>query len=145
MDSKLHSDSEEHQGCSVHEEHDHEVHSNLKDPVCGMDVTPQSEHSVEQDGNTYYFCSAHCVHKFNENPQQYLNPELSKDEATGYCADGSCDIGSVFYTCPMHPEIQQNGPGSCPKCGMALESAGEPVPTTRTQYTCPMHPEILQD
>ena len=51
----------------------------------------------------------------------------------------------TFYTCPMHPEIRQEGPGSCPKCGMALEPLAEPVPTTRTEYTCPMHPEIIQD
>ncbi len=52
---------------------------------------------------------------------------------------------SAVYTCSMHPEIEQQGPGSCPKCGMALEPKGIPLVATKTQYTCPMHPEILQD
>ena len=51
----------------------------------------------------------------------------------------------TLYTCPMHPEIRQEGPGSCPKCGMALEPAGIPAPATKTEYTCPMHPEIVRD
>ncbi len=55
------------------------------------------------------------------------------------------DIGSTFYTCPMHPEIRQQGPGACPKCGMALEPLVESVATVSTEYTCPMHPEIIQD
>jgi len=52
---------------------------------------------------------------------------------------------SALYTCPMHPEVEQQGPGSCPKCGMALEPKGVPVVATKTEYTCPMHPEIVQD
>ena len=52
---------------------------------------------------------------------------------------------SAIYTCPMHPEVEQQGPGSCPKCGMALEPKGVPLVATKTQYTCPMHPEIIQD
>ena len=51
----------------------------------------------------------------------------------------------TVYTCPMHPEIQQAGPGACPKCGMALEPMGVPVHASKTEYTCPMHPEIVQD
>jgi len=53
--------------------------------------------------------------------------------------------GSAIYTCPMHPEVEQRRPGSCPKCGMALEPKGIPLVATKTQYTCPMHPEIVQD
>ncbi len=52
---------------------------------------------------------------------------------------------AAMYTCPMHPEVRQEGPGSCPKCGMALEPAGIPVQATKIEYTCPMHPEIVQD
>ncbi len=52
---------------------------------------------------------------------------------------------SAIYTCPMHPEIEQQGPGSCPKCGMALELKDIPLTNTKTEYTCPMHPEIVQD
>jgi len=62
-----------------------------------------------------------------------------------YCVDDSCEIGNVFYTCPMHPEIHQNHPGNCPKCGMTLEKEVEALPTIKTQYTCPMHPEIIRD
>ena len=51
----------------------------------------------------------------------------------------------TLYTCPMHPEVRQEGPGSCPQCGMALEPEGIPAPATRTEYTCPMHPEVVQD
>ena len=49
------------------------------------------------------------------------------------------------YTCPMHPEVIQDHPGNCPKCGMTLEPSGVPAATIKTQYTCPMHPEIIQD
>ncbi len=62
-----------------------------------------------------------------------------------YCEDDSCVIGYEFYTCPMHPEIHQHQPGSCPKCGMALEKEVEALPTISTKYTCPMHPEIIED
>ena len=65
--------------------------------------------------------------------------------ATDYCPDDTCDMAAVIYTCPMHPEIRQQGPGACPKCGMALEPVSGPVAGTRTEYTCPMHPEVVQD
>ncbi len=68
-----------------------------------------------------------------------------EDEENIYCVDDSCEIGNVFYTCPMHPEIHQNHPGNCPKCGMTLEKEVEALPTIKTQYTCPMHPEIIRD
>ncbi|TNF99825.1 MAG: YHS domain-containing protein, partial [Gammaproteobacteria bacterium] len=121
------------------------VHEDLVDPVCGMHVNKDSQYHLNIDGNDYYFCSEYCQHKLHSDPQQYLHKEKHEVGAQDYCPDGTCDIGTTFYTCPMHPEIQQKGPGNCPKCGMSLEAAGEPVPTTRTQYTCPMHPEILQD
>ena len=53
--------------------------------------------------------------------------------------------GDEFYTCPMHPEIHQDHPGECPKCGMALEKEVAPLPSESTKYTCPMHPEIVED
>jgi len=71
--------------------------------------------------------------------------EQTKDEENIYCIDDSCEIGNVFYTCPMHPEIHQDHPGNCPKCGMRLEKEIEALPTIKTQYTCPMHPEIIRD
>ena len=130
----------------------------LKDPVCGMDVKKDSEHTIHHEGEDYYFCSSSCEGKFSDNPAAYIHDHEAHDhssharhhnhastEKEDYCEDDVCDIGSTFYTCPMHPEIRQQGPGSCPKCGMALEPLFEPVATTRTEYTCPMHPEIVQD
>jgi Cu+-exporting ATPase len=85
----------------------------LKDPVCGMTVTPQSKHAHEHDGQPFYFCSAGCKSKFVADPQRYLSPPA--DEPAAAPATGT------IYTCPMHPEIRQDHPGDCPKCGMALE------------------------
>ena len=82
------------------------------DPVCGMKAAANPDKSATHDGQTYYFCSNGCVTKFNANPQRYLSPETRSVET------GPVD---ALYTCPMDPEIQQIGPGSCPKCGMALE------------------------
>ncbi len=61
------------------------------------------------------------------------------------CNDGRCGVMGTFYTCPMHPEVRQKSPGSCPKCGMALEKAVENFESVQTQYTCPMHPEVVSD
>ena len=116
----------------------------LKDPVCGMDVTTDSDFHLHHKDHDYYFCSEHCVSKFKASPDTYLNP----DPVDSYCPDNSCSLTSsstATYTCPMHPEIEQQGPGSCPRCGMALEPEGLPVAETKTEYTCPMHPEIVQD
>jgi Cu+-exporting ATPase len=111
-----------------------------KDPVCGMDVDPaKAAATVEHQGMTFYFCSQGCATKFRTEPQKYLDPkpaaalqQLTKDES------------QTQYICPMDPEVQQVGPGSCPKCGMALEPAALKAPTTRTEYTCPMHPQIVR-
>ena len=110
---------------------------NLKDPVCGMDVTEKSEHHSHYRQNDYYFCSEYCLLKFKEDPAHFLNEAPAEDSIE---ADKS-----GIYTCPMHPEIQQQGPGSCPKCGMALEPETITLTPKKTQYTCPMHPEIVQD
>ncbi|MFZ2294846.1 MAG: heavy metal-binding domain-containing protein, partial [Polaromonas sp.] len=87
--------------------------TDLKDPVCGMTVTEQSPHKLEHEGLPYYFCSAKCQGKFAANPLQYLAPTPPAD--TPPAAAGT------IYTCPMHPEIRQDHPGNCPKCGMTLE------------------------
>ncbi|MBA3581272.1 MAG: heavy metal translocating P-type ATPase [Gammaproteobacteria bacterium] len=96
-----------------------------KDPVCGMTVEPNPEKSVEHEGTRYYFCSTKCVAKFRDNPHQYLTPQQNTASVSNKSDDKitaqSSSKKDVIYTCPMHPEIQQNGPGSCPKCGMALE------------------------
>ena len=86
----------------------------LKDPVCGMTVSTESPHKAEHVGRPYWFCSAGCRTKFLTEPQKYLAPVVSPAEPTPAAA------GTV-YTCPMHPEIRQDHPGNCPKCGMTLE------------------------
>ena len=118
--------------------------SNEPDPVCGMRVTADSEFHFLHDDKKFYFCSSGCLHKFEASPDSYLNPvPLQVD----YCPDDSRSLSSsdTIYTCPMHPEIEQQGPGSCPKCGMALEAKGLPAVESKVEYTCPMHPEIVQD
>src|SRR3954471_3257675 len=87
----------------------------VKDPVCGMDVDPHTaKHRAEHQGRTYYFCSAGCRRKFVENPARYLDAGVPQAKAE------PVPEGTI-YTCPMHPQIRQVGPGSCPICGMALE------------------------
>ena len=85
-----------------------------RDPVCGMMVDPHATaHRATHDGHPFYFCSAGCRGKFAADPQKYLTPADSEPRAP--VAEGT------IYTCPMHPQIRQPGPGSCPICGMALE------------------------
>jgi len=92
----------------------------LKDPVCGMSVSKESQYTFHHQDEAYYFCSEHCLHKFKEDPKQYINqvPLLSPQKTS---PPQKRDKTSIIYTCPMHPEIQQQRAGSCPKCGMALE------------------------
>jgi Cu+-exporting ATPase len=104
-----------------HHEHGHrhpgdgaaEAAQTMRDPVCGMTVDPhKTQHRASHAGHTYYFCSAGCKAKFEADPHRYLQPEQAKQTPV---PEGA------IYTCPMHPEIRQQGPGSCPICGMALE------------------------
>ena len=91
------------------------------DPVCGMTVDPEhAAGSVEYQGKTYYFCSTHCVHKFRENPEAFLNGPAAQPIGITRQAPAKPKPDQK-YTCPMHPEIIRDGPGSCPICGMALE------------------------
>ncbi len=84
-----------------------------KDPVCGMDVDPhKAKHTATYQGRPYYFCSAGCRARFVGSPERYLTPSEAKAPPV--------PAGAV-YTCPMHPEVRQVGPGACPICGMALE------------------------
>ncbi|MEA2740790.1 MAG: P-type Cu+ transporter, partial [Acetobacteraceae bacterium] len=86
----------------------------VSDPVCGMKVDPAtSKHRLDHAGTTYHFCSAGCRTKFEADPAQYLAPKPAKA--------GAPAKPDAIYTCPMHPEIRRQGPGSCPICGMALE------------------------
>jgi len=83
------------------------------DPVCNMVVSSDSPYHYYYANKDYYFCSEHCFHKFKDHPEQYMNKESPPSLET----HGKL----VIYTCPMHPEIIRDKPGSCPKCGMALE------------------------
>ncbi len=82
------------------------------DPVCGMSVDPAtSKHRFDFRGETFHFCCAGCRTKFAADPEKFLDKKQPQAEAPK----------DAIYTCPMHPEIRQVGPGSCPICGMALE------------------------
>jgi Cu+-exporting ATPase len=129
----------------------------VKDPVCHMDVDPAKARGLaEYKGQTYYFCSPGCVKRFNADPEKFLAPRppaagMPKAQMVQIggiipaapptinpAQDQSARKGTVTYVCPMDPEVRENKPGACPKCGMALEPEA-------IEYTCPMHPEIVRD
>ncbi len=94
-----------------HTDHGKSSGERITDPVCGMTVDPHTaKHRHQHHGHTYYFCSAGCRTKFAADPVKYLGPRAPAPAPQG-----------AIYTCPMHPEIRQQGPGACPICGMALE------------------------
>ncbi len=97
--------------CHQHSEDSAPDPTQLRDPVCVMSVKDDSPHHHEHDGKSYYFCASRCREKFMSDPVAYLKGERPEDNAPA---------GTIF-TCPMHLEIEQVGPGDCPKCGMALE------------------------
>ena len=107
------------------------------DPVCGMSVEPEHAAGTAMHGGaTFYFCSAHCERAFARDPAKFL----------GGAAKASTPVeANTLYTCPMHPEVRQQGPGACPKCGMALEPESVSLPGMRTEYVCPMHPEVVRE
>ncbi|HEY6847241.1 MAG TPA: heavy metal-binding domain-containing protein [Terracidiphilus sp.] len=114
----------------------------VQDPVCGMKVDPsKAAASIEHQGSTAYFCSQGCAAKFRATPNKYMQP---KPDTPASLPPAKTEP-QRDYTCPMHPEVKQSGPGSCPKCGMALEPATVSAPAKRTEYTCPMHPQIVRD
>src|SRR6267143_5501520 len=130
-----------------------EASAAMIDPVCGMSVNPDAAAgSYEYNGKIYYFCSTHCLHKFREDPQRFLNKssEAMASQPVKIQSEPKLAVAPVAqtYTCPMHPEVRQDKPGSCPKCGMSLEpqvSSRLSTPQTKTEYTCPMHPEIIRE
>jgi Cu+-exporting ATPase len=91
---------------------------------------------VDHKGQTYYFCNESCLEKFRATPDAFLGEHATVPVTA---ADMERE-----YTCPMDPEVRQQGPGACPKCGMALEPV-DITPLTKTEWTCPMHPEIVRD
>lgn len=103
-------------GCKTKFEADPETYLARRetDPVCGMSVaTATAQHRARHEGKAYFFCSAGCKTKFAADPARYVGDAPAPPAAPA-------DPGAIF-TCPMHPEIRQEGPGSCPICGMALE------------------------
>lgn len=107
-----------------HEQHSHddknphhhtEADMTFKDPICGMDVEPGGKFQYSFGGKEFHFCSAHCLTKFQEQPERYTDGAKTSD------APGDSPPAGSAYTCPMHPEVVQNEHGSCPICGMALE------------------------
>jgi P-type Cu+ transporter len=143
-----------------------------KDPVCGMTVDPDraAAQSVH-DGKTFYFCCQSCATKFAASPGKYLStasstptnsapvqlrgiepvkdsssaapPQIVQPAGPSQTVQPRKRLG-VNYICPMDPEVSQDHPGACPKCGMALEPAVPIQPAARIEYTCPMHPEIVR-
>ena len=131
------------------------------DPVCGMKVDPaHAAAKHEHNGQTFYFCSQHCLAKFKEDPSKFIKEQHQDARHTAgvmpvavhthehlQAAAQTSDTGKSgegVYVCPMDPEIRESKPGACPKCGMALEPETLAAPATRTEYVCPMHPEIVR-
>jgi Cu+-exporting ATPase len=113
-----------HSKTNYHSGHDHaSCHhepaiqsGSVTDPVCGMKVDPiTAKHKHVMDSGPFYFCSASCLQKFQANPTKYLQKEKASADSANHSPE------EIEYTCPMHPEVISNNPGSCPKCGMALE------------------------
>src|SRR5262249_43621904 len=128
-----------------HAQHAHHAHGTRTapaggktvDPVCGMQVDPATAtESADYKGAIYYFCCDGCREMFQADPAKYL----AQQPAPPVAAFAAAPAGAQ-YTCPMHPEILQDGPGSCPKCGMALVPVLPALPMAQ-EYTCPMHPEV---
>ncbi len=126
--------------------HHHHDNSPTKyiDPVCGMETNDKDAFTpVEYEGGVYYFCSDNCRGKFEADPVSFATNKAVTDENEQQ--ETKSETAGASYTCPMHPEVVQDKPGSCPKCGMALEAMMPVAPASHTEYTCPMHPEVVQD
>ncbi|MGI8904932.1 MAG: heavy metal translocating P-type ATPase [Candidatus Sumerlaeaceae bacterium] len=153
----------------LHVDHSHQTISQdeatAMDPVCGMTVKPgKAAGQSELNGSAYYFCSTGCKAKFDANPELYLAPEATIENARGSAAAAApkptaashcCHSGltqekvaapaQAKYFCPMCPGVESDRQADCPKCGMALERNPAYKPEAKTIYTCPMHPGIEQD
>ncbi len=110
------------------------------DPVCKMTIEERDAVATSTyKGITYYFCAEHCLKKFSKEPERYIS-------RTGQ-VESEEDISKkeITYTCPMHPEVKASQPGSCPKCGMALEQVVPQIVSMKTKWICLMDPEIVRD
>ena len=143
-----------------------------RDPVCGMTVDPaRAAAPMVFAGEAYYFCCAGCADKFRAEPAKYLHGEVAGEmprdsvvvpfsrAGTAAVAPGLAvspenvppsqhsavkPAEANVYLCPMDPEVREDYPGACPKCGMALEPSLPGAPVTRVEYTCPMHAQIVR-
>jgi len=143
------------------------------DPICGMSVDETTAPSAERDGQTHYFCCGHCRDKFlarepkpgkdccepapkaaAPKPAPCCQTKAAPEENHGHAGHhhghhhGATEAGPAAtskYFCPMCPGVESEGPGDCPKCGMALELNPSWKPSAKTVYTCPMHPEVEMD
>ena len=129
------------------------------DPVCGMTIDPSSPHVHVHAGEEHRFCSARCKERFVAEPERFLSKEAAGGHGhdhpghghhhhphhhghhDGHRHETRARTVSGTFTCPMHPEVEQEVPGDCPECGMALEPK-QPLQTT--EWTCPMHPEVIR-
>jgi P-type Cu+ transporter len=126
----------------------------VKDPICGMDVNPdRAAGSAERHGQTFYFCSRHCLEKFLLLKDKPVVMRSTPAPPSGLVTLGASarpaapttPKQSTLYACPMDPEVRRPAPGACPQCGMALEPMTPTAPELRTEYTCPMHPEVVSE
>ncbi|HSZ60638.1 MAG TPA: heavy metal translocating P-type ATPase [Terriglobales bacterium] len=139
-----------------------------RDPLCGMNVTPETaRYKSQHDGKEYFFCSAGCLAKFQADPEKILSSPPKPMAMTTKMSSGLISLGASTspktiapmpapptaeknsknesaYICPMCPEVRESAPVPCPKCGMALDRESFALPATTTEYTCPMHPEIVR-
>jgi P-type Cu+ transporter len=143
-----------------------------RDPVCAMTVeAARAAAQVVYAGKTYYFCCAGCADKFRAEPSKYLSADaptategqgtllqfsrahtaaatpalaVSHENMLGTASPTVHPAPANAYVCPMDPEVREDYPGACPKCGMALEPTLPLAPATRVEYTCPMHPLIVR-
>ena len=135
------------------------------DPICGMTVDEATALQAERDGETYYFCSESCRQKFLARKAPLMavshgggNHTAGSMKHDGHGTEGhsgshehghvmTAPAGAAKYFCPMHPEVQMDHPGDCPKCGMTLEQNPAWVAPLagKVIYTCPMHPEVQMD
>jgi Cu+-exporting ATPase len=112
------------------------------DPICGMHVDELKSISAQRHGQTFYFCCEHCRKKFLS---QEINTSSEPEQLLQLAIPRKTIPGGSQYFCPMCAGIESDKPGSCPKCGMALESSNPSITQHKTIYTCPMHPEIAHD
>src|SRR5262245_53025491 len=114
------------------------------DPICGMTVDESTALKAEWDGETFYFCCEHCRRKFLGETASAPLLQVLQPMDTGQRHTVTPPATADFY-CPMCEGVESDQPGSCPRCGMALERARPAASGKKVIYTCPMHPDVEQD